>query len=375
MSTDKAETLGWSVAESGDELKAELGTFLPPHAGVRNPIDLTVEGTGDEYAKVLCASLKTYDAALALYIGTPYLQALPIAQGLVQASEQTAKLIFSVLQVGADLAESLVYLKDHGIPNFVSGERAIAVLAAMEKYERFRVQNAKLPALSTNFPIAKADAQDKGFVLEPEAMQLLLHNGIAVPPFVFAQDEASALNACQTIGFPLVMKVVSPQIIHKSEVGGVILNIKNAEAATQAFQRLKTIADGKDFQGVVVRPMLDLGRELIIGLIRDPSFGPVVAFGLGGIYTEVLKDVVFRVAPLDQATALDMVQSIRSAQILYGQRGELPGDLEALVDTLVRFSQLPFRYPDIIEADLNPVFLYHKGLYVADTRVVVSEQS
>jgi acetyltransferase len=168
----------------------------------------------------------------------------------------------------------------------------------------------------------------------------------------------------------LVLKVVSPQILHKSEVGGVALHIGDANAALAAFRALQSAATGKDFRGVVMYPMITGAQEVLLGIASDPQFGPVVAFGLGGIYTEVWRDLSLRVAPLDRAEAEAMIRELRSLPLLEGARGQPRSDLEALADILVVFSQLPFRYPDVSEIDLNPVFVFPKGVLVGDARVI-----
>jgi acyl-CoA synthetase (NDP forming) len=157
------------------------------------------------------------------------------------------------------------------------------------------------------------------------------------------------------------MKVVSPDIPHKSDQGGVILDINNLEEVKIAFDRISRSAKGKKFQGVVIYPMVRDAREVLIGLSCDPQFGPVVAFGLGGIFTETFKDISLRVAPITRNEALEMIREIRGYSLLTGQRGELSYDIAAVADLLVLFSQLPFCYPEVGEIDLNPVFLFHEG--------------
>jgi acyl-CoA synthetase (NDP forming) len=173
------------------------------------------------------------------------------------------------------------------------------------------------------------------------------------------------------------MKVVSPQILHKSDVGGVMLDVGDDEQACRAFERLREVGSGRDFRGVVIYPMIEEAQEVLLGLSRDPQFGPVVAFGLGGIYTELWQDVVLRVAPIDHAEAARMIREIESFPLLEGLRGQPPCDLDALAEVLVRFSQLPFQYPALRELDLNPVFLFEegRGLLVGDVRVITDSHA
>jgi acyl-CoA synthetase (NDP forming) len=368
MAADKAEEVSLNVAEPSPEMTSVLKGILPPHAGVKNPIDITVEGTGEEYSQVLTEVLKEYDAALALYIGTPYLKALPVAEGIKRAAEMSGKPIVSTVLVGCDVEESVEFLKAHHLPNYVTGERAVKVLARMAEYHEYLTNKPEL----SEIPEQKAFLPGTGPVLEPDGMALLKENGIPVPEFRFAQSPQKAVEFCRSVGYPVVMKVVSPEILHKSDFGGVILNIGDDQGAEKAFNTLKERAEGRDFWGVVIYPMLKGGREVILGFTRDVQFGPVVAFGLGGIYTEVLKDIVLRVAPVDKKGAQEMIRSIRTYPILKGIRGQEPADLDALADAIVNFSRLPFLYPDLEEADLNPVFVFPKGVLVGDVRLVRS---
>lgn len=368
MTTDFAEKMGMRVPESSDGLKDALSTFLPGYAGMKNPIDITVEGTGDQYRRSIVAALDEMDAAVAIYVGTPYLRAMEVAEGIATAALETGKPVTAVLQVGADIAESLTYLKEHNVPCYDLGESAIAVLEKMAVC-------SEQHAVTGDMCFEKIDPegqlfQEKNRLLEPEAMALLRSNGISVPNIGFAKKAGEAVSYAEKIGYPLVMKVVSPQIVHKSEVGGVILGINSAEEVAKGFARLEKIGEGKDFRGVLLAPMLQGGREVILGLVKNAQFGPVVAFGMGGIYTEVLKDITFRVAPVSVREAEKMISEIRMFPVLKGVRGQKPADLKSLAETISRFSRLPLLYPDLEEVDLNPIFLYEEGLCVADARIL-----
>jgi acyl-CoA synthetase (NDP forming) len=168
------------------------------------------------------------------------------------------------------------------------------------------------------------------------------------------------------------MKIVSPEILHKSDVGGVILDVDDDEEARHAFGQLASVGSGRDFRGAVIYPMVEGAQEVLLGLSRDPQFGPVVAFALGGIYAEIWEDVALRVAPIGRDDAEEMIREITSYPLLEGVRGEPPRDLGALAEVLTRFSRLPFQYPQLQELDLNPVFVFKKGegVLVGDVRVI-----
>ncbi|GHS88939.1 CoA-binding protein [Synergistales bacterium] len=369
MTTDKAETSGLLIEETSDKVKLELRKFLPSFAGIRNPIDLTVEGTGEHYEQAIVTSLTESDAVVALYIGTPYLRAMPIAEGIAAAAKKSGKPVAAVMQVGVDIDESQAYLRERGIPCFSSGERAVSVIAAMAGYEKRR--GAGKDGCLAHVDAIKNAFEDKDKrLLEPDAMKLLRESGIPVPKFAFAQSEEEAVKQCEEISYPVVIKIVSPQIVHKSDCGGVVLNVQNAQEVRTVFQRMEKIGAGQDFKGIIIYPMLKGGKEVIIGLSRDPSFGPLVAFGMGGVYTEVLKDITFRVAPVSKNEALEMIREIKMYPLLRGVRGEAPLDVDTLAETISAFSRLPLQYPDIVEADLNPVFMYEKGVLAADVRIL-----
>lgn len=367
LAADRAEEVGLDVAEPSAAVKEKLA-FLPPQCALKNPIDLTAEGTEDGYRKTLLAVADEYDAILALNIAPAYLDSMPLAQGVCDAAEQTDTPIVASFLPQQIVTDAVVYLQARGVPNFVTGERAVTALAGMTNYAgetrrhavadrgtRRREKQGKLP---------------KGPVLEPEAMEWLRENGIPTPEFRFAATGEEAVRGCGEIGYPVAMKVVSPEILHKSDYGGVILDIGDDQAAQDAFETIQQAAEGRDFRGVVIYPMIRDAQEVLLGVSRDPQFGPVIAFGLGGIYTEVWRDVSLRVAPIDRAEAEAMIREIKSFPLLKGVRGRTPRDLDTLADVLVNFSCLPFRYPEIGEVDLNPVFLFSEGLVVGDVRVI-----
>ena len=377
LAADRAEGEGLKVGEPSVELRTGLQKFLPAHCAFKNPIDLTVEGTETGYRETLSAVLTEYDAALALNVAPPYLDSVPLARGICAAARASGKPVVANFMAGPVVADGIAFLKDRDIPNFATGERAMAVLARMAEYSEF-LKAAEASAAERPSGEPKAWPSDAGRVtsclpaslLEPEAMAWLRQNGIQVPEYRWAADAEAAVRGCHEIGYPVAMKIVSPDILHKSERGGVRLNIGDDRAAEAAFAALSAAAAGAAFCGVVIYPMVHGALEVIVGLSRDPQFGPVVLLGTGGIYTEVLRDVALRIAPLDRKQAGAMLRSIRSFPILEGIRGQAPRDLDALTDLLVSVSELPFLYPDLAELDLNPVFLLPGGAVVGDVRVI-----
>jgi acetyltransferase len=371
LAADRAEEVGLTVAEPSPGLREQLSAFLPPYCGLSNPIDLTVEGTEEGYRRTLTTALEEYDAAVALNIAPAYLDSVPLARGVVQAARESGKPVAAAFLPGPIVAEAVGYLREQGIPNFATGERAMAALAHLAEYYTSERSSASLrSALLAVSPAAKQSGALPDSLLEPDLMAWLRANGIPVPEFRTAQSADEAVTAAREIGYPVVMKVVSPQILHKSEFGGVILGITDDEAVRAGFVRLAEVAAGRDFRSVVIYPFIQEAQEVLVGLFRDPQFGPVVAFGAGGIYTELLQDVALRVAPVDRAEAAAMIKETRVAALLTGARARPPGDLDALADLIARVSNLPFLYPDIAEMDLNPVFVLPQGVLVGDVRLI-----
>jgi len=366
MAADWAEELGLDVGEPSPAARERLAKFLPSHCAFRNPIDLTVEGSEENYRRTLLTLLDEYDAALALNIAPAYLDSRPLARGICKAAQESAKPVAAAFLPARIVAKAVPLLEACGVPNFSTGERAVTALSHMARYAAQRGARRPLPDPEpVRGPLPAA-----GQMLEHEAMTWLQENGIPVPIFRFAASAAEAAEAGREIDYPVAIKVVSPQILHKSDLGGVKLNVGDERAAGAAFDQLQRVAAGRDFRGVLVYPMIEALQEVLLGISRDPQFGPVLAFGLGGVYTEIWRDVSLRVAPVDGREAEAMIHEIHSLPLLQGARGRAPCDLEALAQVLVNFSQLPFRYPQVAEIDLNPVFLLPRGLVVGDVRVI-----
>src|SRR5215468_7774531 len=221
----------------------------------------------------------------------------------------------------------------------------------------------------------QAKAASRSALTAPEAKGLCEAYGIAIPKEGLATNAAEAARLAASIGFPVVMKIVSPQILHKTEAGGVVVGVKSAAEAEQAFADIVANARRYDaratIDGVQVQQMLSGGQEVIIGAVTDPAFGKLVAFGLGGVLVEVLKDITFRLAPASREEALSMLDGIAAAEILKGVRGQPGVDREALAAMIVNVSQLVSDFPEISELDLNPVFATAQGATAADVRVVL----
>ena len=217
--------------------------------------------------------------------------------------------------------------------------------------------------------------KEKRSLLEIEAKELLKEYGIPVPDFKLIKSEDEITGLAKKINFPIVMKIVSPDIIHKTDAGGVKLNINDEKEARLAYQgiisKAKKYNKNAKISGVIVYSMVPQGTEIIIGMMKDPHFGPVAMFGLGGIFVEILKDISFRILPIEERDAREMITEIKGYEILKGARGNPPRDIQAIEEVLMKVSKLTTENPEINEIDLNPIFVFEKGLQVVDARMIL----
>jgi len=223
--------------------------------------------------------------------------------------------------------------------------------------------------------IERAKKDGRKVLLEPESKTLCSLYGIPVTVFDVAKDEEEAVEKAKKVGFPIVMKIVSPDVLHKSEAGGIVVGVKDEEEVRRRYKEIignvkKHIPNARIY-GILIQEMAPQGIETIVGCIKDPQFGHAVMFGLGGIFVEVLKDVAFRVAPLSKEDAEDMIKEIKGYPILKGYRGSKPADTASLIDILLKVSKMVEELPIINQMDLNPVFVYEKGAKVIDARIII----
>lgn len=231
---------------------------------------------------------------------------------------------------------------------------------------------------NVNQIIQKALSENRTLLLEPEAKEVIKAYGIPVTKFKVAKSPEEAEKFAREIGYPIVMKIVSRDVIHKSDAGGVKVNIKNGEEVKKAYaeieKNVKNAVGNYKFEGMLIQEFAPEGREVIVGMTKDPQFGPALAFGLGGIFVEVLKDVSFRVAPITKYDAEEMIQEIKGYPILKGVRGQKPVDFEAIINILLNVSKLVMEHPEINEMDLNPIITYPDGAKTVDARIILSKE-
>ncbi|MGD0249924.1 MAG: acetate--CoA ligase family protein [Thermoplasmata archaeon] len=367
----------------------ELVRRLPSIAAVSNPLDMTADVPPSAYRDTLETLLASPEIHAALVIATPTgtMTGEKVAQSMIDVKTSTPKPIIACLFGLTDLSREVRMLEDHGIPAFTFPEEAVQGLGSLARYHAWRTR----PRTEVrSFPVdeqAVRDTLDRaartGTTVLPEyaSRSLLAAYGIAFPKVAQVTTVDEAVGAADAIGYPVVMKVASPDISHKTDVGGVAVGLQDSTMVRGAWQRmqesLRKAAPTARIEGFEVEAQISGGKEVLIGVQRDPGFGPIVVFGMGGIYVEVLRDVTFRLAPLRQLSAQHMVESIKAFPLLRGVRGEAPSDILALQEAIERVSQLAVDLPQVAELDLNPMIVRPagQGVVAVDARVVLAPSS
>lgn len=385
IATDAVERSGLTLASFTQETIRRLQQKLPPTANVFNPVDVIGDAKADRYRIALEEVIKDpqVDAVLVLFTPQAGSQGVETAQAIHELSQGTDKPVLASYMGEASLTEALAYLNAQRIPNYPFPERAVSALKAMENYRQWQAQPegeyAKFDVDRARVQALFAKVRESGRVElgELEAREVIEAYGMRLPKSQLARSPDEAAQIAAEIGFPVVMKISSPDILHKSDIGGVKVGIADASAARDTYElieyRARKYSPNATIWGVLVQEMVRKGRETLVGVSRDPQFGPLVAFGMGGIYVEVLKDVAFRLAPISRQEVRSQVRQIRTFPLLRGVRGEPPADIAAAEETVLRVSQLVSDFPEIVEMDINPLVVHNEGegAVVLDARIIL----
>ncbi len=378
---DACESAGLKVAELTPATQAAIRKLVPEEAAVRNPVDLIASATAETFRGVLALVLEDPNIdSVIVSVAPPPLkgQAGDVAEGIVAATAARRDIpVLAVLLGRQGVAAGMRNLLRAGTPGYIFPESAARALAAMNRYRRWRErpegQVLRFPADAARVSriIAAAAAENRDKLTEPEALEVLGAYGIPTVPWrcVASEDEAAA--AARDIGLPVVLKIVSRTVVHKSDIGGVVVGLGSEREVREGYRRmLQRVREraGVVPEAVLVQQMIPGGRETIVGSARDERAGPLIMFGLGGVAVEVLKDVVFRVHPLTDVDARDMVRAIRGFPLLEGVRGEPAVDLVALEEVLQRVSQLVGEHEAVLEMDVNPLVALPDRVLALDAR-------
>ena len=386
MATDALENSGLKLAPLSKETIEHLQAQLPPAANTYNPIDVLGDARADRYSVGIEAALRDPNVDGLIVILTPQVmtQIIETAEEVARLSRLYDKPVVGCFMGEAKVSAGIEILTRERVPNYPFPERAAAALRAMYDYrlwlerpapetKQFRVDRERVRST-----FAKVREDGRNTLGDAEARNIAEAYGLRVPKSKLATTPDEAVKFAEEIGYPVVMKIASPDILHKSDIGGIKVGVTGAGNVRDAFDlliyRAQRFMPDAQIWGVQIQEMVTGAKETIIGMNRDPQFGPMIMFGLGGIYVEVLKDVTFRIAPITAQEAREMVGEIRSHHLLEGVRGERPSDIDAIVDCILRISQLVTDFPEIVELDINPLLVREAGAgaIAVDMRLVLS---
>ena len=376
IATDAAEFAGLDLAALSPETIEVLRNALPPAAALYNPVDVLGTGAMKEYDASMKAVLQDPNVDMVLIIMTPQGMTEPVktARSIIENHKLFPnKPISAAYMGGVDLADGARLLKENGIPCFSFPERGITSLVGLYKYSLIRkmhLDEEKLPQFEVDKEAVSEIIEsviNKGRItmLGAEAIAVAQAYGIHAPTTTTCFTVNEATRAANEIGYPVVMKITSPDIIHKTDIKGVVINVKTDEEVKTEFTRMMNA--GRKFYpetrviGVDVQAMSKQGREIIMGTSQDPQFGHLIMIGSGGVYANYVKDIQFGLAPLSEREARTMFERTKIHKILEGVRGENPSDIKYTIDTLLRISQLVTDFPEILELDINPLFVFEEG--------------
>lgn len=389
MATDACEKYSVELYDDLQILEHIFASVVPEFGSTKNPIDLTGQATAEHYDRALAAarSSEQIHAVLALYCETALFDTVsfaPMIERNFRAFQaQNKPVVFSAL--GGEKIETLTKtLRHQGVPIFSDVTEAVSCLGALYAHYRYRhkpeetLESLKIAQDSLARVLEGARRERRAFLLAHEAHQLLRIAGIPVPRSAIARTVEEAVRFSDEIGYPVVLKVVSRDILHKSDVGGVALDLDNAQEVVDAYGAIlhncRAHKPDAIIDGIEVSQQMPTGTQIIIGARRDPSFGPIVMAGLGGIYVEVMKDIAFRALPIGRQEALDMLKELRSYPLLLGVRGEEKRDIDAVIDVLLRVGALLLASEQISDIEINPLIVYEhgRGSIAVDARVLLA---
>jgi acyl-CoA synthetase (NDP forming) len=388
LAADALDAAGLTLPAFAPATVASIRPLLPRDVPVGNPLDLIASATPEGYRASLTALLRDpgVDCVVPIFIPPLGVETDAVARAICDATRAVpGKPVLAVLMGRQGLPEWRAELHAAGVPTYIFPESAARAIAALNRHRenlghpREVAERSDVDRWTVDMILANARADGRTWLMDVEAFAVLDAYGIPTTRAHFAVSKEEALIAASAIGFPVAMKIVSRDIPHKSEVGGVALDVGNEEAAADAYERMLLEASVRVhdacIDGVSVSAMVHGGLETIVGFARDPLFGPLLMFGLGGVHVEALRDVAFRIGPLSERDASEMLAGIRGSAILDGIRGRAAVDRDAIRDTILRLSRLAADFPEIIELDVNPLLAFEHRVVAVDCRIALAAVS
>ena len=382
ISTDSCSKLGIKMAKI-EEIRSKIDAVIPPWGSSRNPVDIVGDADFNRFENVLNEVLQHKNVGSVISMCTPSatLDYDKLAEVIVKMSKKYKKTMLASLMGLDEGITNREILAAGDVPYYTYAEGSIRALDAMLRFvdwikspdgsiTKFEVDKNKARSV-----FDKVKSEGRTNLLEDEGREILDAYGFPLPNSALAATEDEAVDAANKVGYPIVMKIASPQIVHKSDAGGVKVNLINDDEVRNGFKTImenaKKYDSNAEIKGVLIVEMVKGGKEMIIGSKLEPGMGPVVMLGMGGIYVEILKDVTFRLAPLTDQEANDMISSIKTKKLLDGVRGEKPSDIKKLAECIQRLSQLVTDFTEIKELDMNPVLVMEQdqGCKILDVRI------
>lgn len=383
LATDAAASMGLDVVRLAPSTIAELKSFLPAAAATGNPVDMIASATGEDYGRSLDALYRdpNVDAIICLFVPPVMIDEMAVAEAIVASSRKSAKPILACF-VGSSAGSGAAKLKLSGIPTYTFPEEIAAVYDKMCRYGEFKNRPIRLvEPITTGVIEARQRLQTfaemgQTQVLGNDALEILKGCGIPVASLRVVRDQKSLKQTCAEIGYPVVLKLDASELTHKTEVGGVVTDIRTEDEAVRQYESLmeKAKRAGVANAHVAVQAMVKGGVEMVLGMVRDPKFGPMVMCGLGGVFVEIVKDVAFKLPPLARDDAREMIAQLKGKKLLEGYRGAPPVDIKPLEDAILQISQLVTDAPHIQELDINPFIVCQDPTCsrAIDARIVLS---
>ena len=373
LAADACDKSDLKLAPPHKEIVDELRTFLPPVASFYNPVDILGDAGSDRYEKAIRTVLKDdkINGIMVLLTPTATVDVEATAIAVANIANEIDRPILTSFMGKMRIEKGAKTLLEYGVPNYSYPEEAVSAMNAMYRYHvwinRPEKQYQGFPGFKEKavqvFTNVKKENRDR--FTDTEVHDVLSAYGFTLPKSSFARTSEEAVDAAKEIGYPVVMKIVSPQIVHKSDIGGVRINLNSKQEVEKAFfeitTHLRNIMPAAQIYGVMIQEMVRGGKEIIMGITKDPQFGHMIMFGLGGIYVEVLKDIAFRITPLSREDAHEMIRETKTFPLLRGVRGEAEADIESIEHSLMILSQMAVDFPQIIEADINPLLVRKRG--------------
>jgi acetyl coenzyme A synthetase (ADP forming)-like protein len=383
MASDAAERMGLSLPHLSGATVSYLREKMPPEVSVNNPVDLIGDADVERYRTATEAVMldENIDGSVIILSPQAATEVDQTAELIGDLAERVDKPVLTSFMGRVSLEEAHSILKKHSVPNYSYPERAVNAFRAMAEYSlwlqsprpepmRFSVDRQQVLDL-----LARAFDEGRTEMADTDGRRILKAYGFRTPETILARTSKEAIEAAEKIGMPVVMKIAAKDILHKTDLGGVAVGLRTPEEIRLSFLEMTTRAHGYLVEGVNVQEMIVGGKEMILGMSCDSTFGPLLLFGLGGIYVETLKDTSFRIAPVNEDEARRMIREIRSYSILEGTRGEPPSDTDAIIEYILRMSQLVTEVPSIVELDINPLMVLPQGAVAVDCRMVIKEDA